>query len=213
MMDMDLRRSVPAGIARVLTERILSGAIAPDAPLREAELAEEFTASRNTIREALVRLEHEGLVRKNAHRGSRVLLPAAAEVREILALRRIVEPGAVRTLAASPSDLGALRECARQMERAAAQEDWVGYGQLDLAFHSGLVASAGSARLAEEFARSIRPLQLRLLAADRSAPAQGSRARVLEHGMLLHAIETRAVSAALDLIDKHLRDSEAALFG
>jgi DNA-binding GntR family transcriptional regulator len=98
------------------------------------------------------------------------------------------------------------------MEAAAAASDWERYGVLDLVFHGDLVAAAGSRRLAEEFRRALRPLQLRLLAVDLADVTTGSRHHVAEHGAILDAIASGDPGRALDLIDRHLADVEAVLF-
>jgi DNA-binding GntR family transcriptional regulator len=211
---------VPRAIAAELRDRIFAGRLRPDDPLTEAGLAAEFDASRNTVREGLLLLEHEGLIQRRAHRGSRVAHPDLDEVRDVMALRRAVEPGAVRVLTravADPSapspDLTPLRETAAAMEAAASAGDWDRYGVLDLRFHGNLVAAAGSRTLAEEFRRATLPLHLHLLASDLREKKASQRAHVFEHRALVEAIAAGGTRRALDLIDRHLAEAEAALFG
>ena len=56
------RGSTAEELAAVLREMIMSGALPPDAPMREAALSERFEVSRRTVRDALGVLEHERLV-------------------------------------------------------------------------------------------------------------------------------------------------------
>ncbi len=209
------RRSVPEEIAELLQDRVMSGDMEPGERLRETALAHEFGASRNTVREALLLLEGRGLLQRRAHRGTKVVEPAPSRVREIMEMRQVIEPGAVRRLAVLVASertarLGALLKTATELEDAADAGDWTRYGTLDLAFHAGLVRSAGGEVLSEAFEALVRPLYVHLLAADRSAP-DGPRRHVTEHRRLVGLIADGAGSEALALIDRHLADALEAL--
>lgn len=191
----------------------MGGELRPGTALREAELVREFDASRNTVREALILLENMGVVERSPHRGSRVALPDAQEVRGLMALRGVVEPGAVRRLVEAASDpLDALRRVAESMEAAAARDDWEEYGSLDLDFHATLVERAGGEILGRLFRRSLTPLRLAFLASDLRTEAAGMARHVREHAELVDRIRRGDAPGALALIDRHLADAEAALF-
>ena len=81
----------------------------PGDPLREERLAAELGVSRNTLREAMRTLAHEGLIVHEANRGARVTAPTRASVRDIYLVRRTVEPPALR--AAGPEHPGT--QCGR----------------------------------------------------------------------------------------------------
>jgi DNA-binding GntR family transcriptional regulator len=78
----------------LIRERILSNALAPLAPIRQEALAEELGISRIPIREALARLEQQGLLESHANRGFFVAPVSAAEAGEVFALRLKLEPDA-----------------------------------------------------------------------------------------------------------------------
>lgn len=206
------RRSVPEAIADVIHDRIMGGDLAPGERLREAGMATEFTASRNTVREAFLLLESRGLIDRSAHRGTKIVQPDEADILEIMAIRKVVEPGAVRRLCGleAPRYLSGLRHTARELERAAAAGSWVRYGTLDLAFHAALVRNAGGPALGEGFEALVRPLYVHFLAVDRSEPA-GPRQHVEEHARLVALIDEGAGAEAVALIDRHLEDAETAL--
>lgn len=206
-----LKRSVSAGIARILRRRILDGNPKPGSPLREAALAEEFDVSRNTVREALLRLEDDGLVNKIPHRGSHVAAPDPSDVQEILALRKVVEPGAVRRLSDEERTLPHLQERAGAMETAARQGNWKRYGELDLWFHAELVASAGGDRLANVFEAIIAELRLALLLVDLDESGASFPDHVEEHRRLVDAIARDKTQQALSIIDAHLDGAEQRL--
>lgn len=210
------RRSVPEEIAEVIQDRVMTGDMRPGHRLRETGLAREFGASRNTVREALLLLEARGLLQRIAHRGTKVVEPARSDIREIMDARQVMEPGAVRRLAAlsgserASDRLDGLLETAGELEDTADAGDWKRYGTLDLAFHAGLVRSAGGEALGKAFEALLRPLYVHLLAADRSAP-DGPRRHVSEHRRLVRLIAEGAGSEALALIDRHLADAREAI--
>src|SRR5829696_1672199 len=83
--------TTPDLIADSLREDILRGTIPPGQPLRQEELARRFGVSRLPVRDALLRLEAEGLVVVFPNRGAFVVSLSAAEVREIYDLRVLLE--------------------------------------------------------------------------------------------------------------------------
>ena len=81
-------------LMEVVRDMILSGAIAPDVPIRQDALAADLNVSKIPLREALVRLEQDGLVVSHANRGFFARGMSAAEVEEIFELRLKLEPDA-----------------------------------------------------------------------------------------------------------------------
>src|SRR3954471_9174040 len=71
---------------------ILSGELAPGAVLPQATLAQTIGISTTPLREALRRLKQEGLVELDAHRDARVRPLDATEARDLLELRRTLDP-------------------------------------------------------------------------------------------------------------------------
>ncbi|MEI7761040.1 MAG: GntR family transcriptional regulator [Thermoleophilia bacterium] len=111
-----------------LREEILSGAIGRGEQLVEARLAAEFGISKTPVREALIRLQRDGLVEIEPYRGARVVRPSARDVREILELRRLLECHIARDLAARrPADVISamalsIAESREALERGDAEE-------------------------------------------------------------------------------------------
>src|SRR5678815_5398232 len=91
--DRRLRRatSTPDLIAESLREEILRGVLAPGQALRQEELAERFGVSRLPVRDALLRLEAQGLVHVYPNRGAFVISLSADEVSEIYEMRILLE--------------------------------------------------------------------------------------------------------------------------
>ena len=89
------QRTTPDTVADVLRTAILDGSLAPGSPLREAHIAADLGISRAPLREALRKLEEEGLVSKVAFRGAFVAEVGEQAVEEIASLRRVLEPFAI----------------------------------------------------------------------------------------------------------------------
>lgn len=88
-----------AEVTRQLRESILEGKLSPGTPLREMTLARELQVSQATIREALQRLEHTGLVTRRAHVGTFVTRLSPNDVKERVLLRVLLETRAAQAAA------------------------------------------------------------------------------------------------------------------
>lgn len=86
------QRTTPDGVHRVLRDAILTGTLAAGAQLREAHIAADMGISRAPLREALTKLEEEGLIVKVPFRGAFVTEVSAETIAEIASLRFLVEP-------------------------------------------------------------------------------------------------------------------------
>ncbi|WP_424467252.1 GntR family transcriptional regulator [Pseudoclavibacter helvolus] len=96
-----------------IVEVISRGELAPGAPLNIPSLAREFEISQTPIREALARLEHTGLVRREALRGYFVAMPfTARDVKKLIEARLVVQPALAReaSLRVTPDFLESLLE-------------------------------------------------------------------------------------------------------
>lgn len=206
------RRSVPDEVRDRLRSQIQQGELAAGEHLREEELASRFSTSRGTIREALRALEYEGLIQRDAHRGCRVTLLTEREIRDIFSARKIIETEVVRRAAEQRLAMNELQSVALAMQDARSRGDWTHYGELDLAFHAGLVAGAGSARLADFFHDQITVLRLAWLRIDEMEAASGIPApHVDEHSELLSLIRDGDVSGAVSLIHAHIEGAATRL--
>ncbi len=87
-------RTLSDQVFEIVRERIVAGTIAAGASIRQDALAGELGVSKIPLREALVRLEHEGLIHGQANRGYTVRPLSFEQADEIYALRLAVEPAA-----------------------------------------------------------------------------------------------------------------------
>ena len=131
--------------AEILSNRMPPGFQAP-----EPDIALRLGMSRTPVREALIRLEAEGLVELIPRRGARVLPIRAEDMREIYEILTSLEPDAAAALARrSPSDdeLRPLSDATRDMENALKCKDLEAWADADDRFHRCLLELHGNRRL------------------------------------------------------------------
>jgi DNA-binding GntR family transcriptional regulator len=100
------RRTMTDAVYEQLKTAIVELRIPPGAPLREAEIAQGLSVSKTPVREALGRLEQDGLVTLNSFRSALVTEYTARDLQEIYELREIIEVAAARAAAESMTDKG-----------------------------------------------------------------------------------------------------------
>src|SRR5437762_8309628 len=98
------RRKVTDWVYEELKSAIVDLRLAPGDPLREATLADQLGVSKTPIREALTRLEQEGLVETTSFKGAVVSGYSSADLEEIYELRELLEGAAARAAATSASE-------------------------------------------------------------------------------------------------------------
>jgi DNA-binding GntR family transcriptional regulator len=139
-----------------LRQAIVEGAYPAGAKLVEAELAAALSISRTPVREALHKLELEGLVERSPGGGLRVAALSPGEIEEIYGLRAVLEGYAARLAAprTTPADAARLTAILDASATAMADDDRQRLLRLNVEFHAALVALAGSRRLSA-LARSL----------------------------------------------------------
>ena len=193
--------TTPDLIADTLRDEILRGALAPGQALRQEELAHRFGVSRLPVRDALLRLEAQGLVHVYPNRGAFVLSLSADEVREIYDLRILLEGDllerAVPRLTAE--QWRSIDAAHAHATRTAGGPEWV---EGDWRFHRALYEPA------------LRPRQLAMIESLRATVARYSTAYSAlpertpdwlgDHEAILEACRARAGVAARRRLEAHL---------
>lgn len=129
---------------------ILSNALPPGFQAPEPEIAARLGMSRTPVREALLRLQSDGLVELIPRRGARILPIVADDMREIYEILTSLEPDAAAKLAErrlSEAELAPLEQTVRDMEAALEAHDLDAWAKADDAFHRRLLKLHGNARL------------------------------------------------------------------
>ena len=191
-----------------LRERILSGELAAGVPLRQERIAEEFGVSRIPVREALSRLEAEGLVTREHHRGCVVAALSLADLEESLEIRAALEARALRLSIPrmTAADFAALDAVLERYARSSSPAQW---SELNLEFHLALYRPAGLPRLVrmvEDLIRgSDRYLRVYVsFVVGRDHPLE-------EHRQIVQACRAREVARAVRLLEAHIDRTRRAL--
>jgi DNA-binding GntR family transcriptional regulator len=135
--------------AAELRRRILEGTYPGGMQLRQEALSAEFGISRIPLREALVQLEAEGLIKNEAHKGAIVAPLSLEDIEELFEFRALIEPKLLLKSAPklTESDFEALHEILREFSEEL-RTDHVGrWGELNFALHSALYQRADSPRM------------------------------------------------------------------
>ncbi|WP_188189404.1 GntR family transcriptional regulator [Nonomuraea sp. SYSU D8015] len=198
------RRGLAEEVADRIRDAVFSGAYAPGAQLREVELAEALDVSRGPVREALLRLEREGLVRSAWHRGATVTTLTAQDVAELHSLRGALEHLAVQQAVtyASDEEIAAIEQTVNRMEQAADEHEMV---RCDIAFHDAVYAAARHRRLEEAWQALRSQVYLFLLTRIRVSADGYLKHLPGEHRELVAALRARDAEAALELFATHRR--------
>ena len=206
-----LRRGLPLRdrIHDRLRAAIISGELSPGTPVIEAELATRLGASRTPVREALRRLEAEGLLEPRGLRGSVVRALRSDEVECVFEIREALESLAARRAARSlsASDLRKLEETLERMRGAV--DDPNEMERFDTAFHDVILASANGERLK----RMLTDLREELIAYRflSLSDAGRRRATIGEHEAVLDALRAHDETAAAARTAAHIANARAAV--
>lgn len=192
-------------VADSLRDAILGGKYAPGLPLREAELCDRFGVSRIPLREALHRLQGEGLVVLRPNRGAIVAELSEAEIGEIAEACRLLEGHVLRLAipALTAEALGQAEACLEELDRIEDLREW---SRTNWRFHTTLYAAARRPLLLE----LLNTLRARAERAMLILVAERRRRVVLnrEHRAILASVRTGRVAESSALLDAHLQGGQ-----
>jgi DNA-binding GntR family transcriptional regulator len=146
------RRSMADAAYLALKRRILDSELPPGHQVLEEELVLQLGMSRTPVREALVRLAHEGLVDIVPRRGIRVRALTIRDIREINEVLSCLECAAAERLASrrlAPDELAKLEGAIAGMDAALEANDLAAWSKADFRFHSLLIELCDNRHLAE----------------------------------------------------------------
>jgi DNA-binding GntR family transcriptional regulator len=134
----------------IIKRAIIFRTFEPGTLLREQELAREFQCSQGTVREALMRLDEDGLVQRSGYHGTQVTDISHDEAAEMVRVRLSIERSVARAIARnglSPADRDAIEAMIAEMDQSRMRDDQFHGSELDRAFHARLASAAGMALL------------------------------------------------------------------
>lgn len=198
-------RTMASAAAEEIRNRILSGGYPPGVQLRQDGLAADLGMSRIPIREALVQLESEGLLKIVPHRGAIVAQLTVDEIEELFNMRLLLEPFLFKRSAPhlTGEDFNALHVVLDRYARSIDELDIDVWNELNTEFHLLLYRHGNSPRIALT-------VQNLLVECDRHTRLQlanirGDRERaVAEHAELLRLCEQGAFERGAQLMHRHI---------
>lgn len=197
-------KSQPQRVYERIKDMILTSELQPGAYVLHEELSERLGVSRTPVREALIRLEQEGLVENRPRHGVRALPVSTNDMRDIYQILAALESTAARTVAErglDPSSLAQLKQAVDDMDKALMQDDLDAWVNADSRFHRLLVEFSGNARLigivatVVDQSHRVRLLTLRL----RPKPTASNR----DHRAVVEAIRKRRPDVAGEVHYQH----------
>jgi len=205
MMNEGQNTTTAGRIAEAIGERIISGALPPDAPLRQDHVAREFHSSHVPVREAFRQLEAQHLVVAVPRRGVRVAPLDTKSVKEIAEMRAALEVVALRNAAPkfTTAHLARIEVALVEGDNAETVEE---FELANRAFHHALVAPCAMPRLLAsldglQLANSRLVFAMARNAGWRPRPGQ-------DHRVILQALRARNIEQACSLLARHIQTIE-----
>ena len=198
------KSSLVEQVYQTLRRRILDNVYSPGRQALEQELATELGISRTPVREALMRLQNEGLIEVIPRHGMRVLPVSPTDMAEIYVVLTALECAAAEIVAArrpTEAELEPLLRATSDMDRALRSDDLDAWAAADERFHRTLVDLAGNRMLREtvdnfwDRAHRARMVTLRL----RPKPVNSTR----EHTALVARLRAGDAPGAVDVNRAH----------
>jgi len=204
-------QTISASVAGELRRRIVDGEFQAGFQLRQEALAIEFGVSRIPVREALMQLEAEGLVKIQPHRGAIVSALSPEEVEELFELRALLEPRLLKASAPhlTEADYQRLRNILQEYSSELHAMQVSRWGELNREFHMVLYQHAGQPRslaiVANLLQECDRHTRLQLALTDGRARAEA------EHDELLRLCVEGQIEQACKLLKTHIEGAGKSL--
>lgn len=198
-------------VFETLREAIINQTLKPGERLMEIQLAEEMGVSRTPVREAIRKLELEGLVVMVPRKGAYVAGISMKDIHEVYELRSALEALAASLAAVRISD-EELEEMERQMVKEAKEtqeNNLQGIVSIDTTFHDLLYQAAHNQRLVQ-FINILQEQLHRFRAATLSRPGR-SKYALEEHKKIVEALANRDAELASKLAIEHIENAENAM--
>jgi DNA-binding GntR family transcriptional regulator len=198
---------------RAIRDGIASGTYAQGSHITAQQLAQRTGLSRTPVREAMRRLDAEGLISLIPNRGAFVARWTRTEIEQIYELRVILEAFAAQTAAerATPDQIAALRAIAETMRAAVRshEPDYDAIAEANGDFHRAVLDACGNTRLREVLG-SLTEIPL-ILSTFRSYSRAELKRSAAQHGELVEAIASRDGALAGAVMTAHIRMARQTL--
>ena len=193
--------------------KILDGTLAGGTMVSESDVSASLGISRTPVREAFLRLAGEGALKLFPKRGALIVPITAADVRDVIEARLLIEPWAASVVAGRSSHeiiMKNLRSELNALQSAAKSNQLLAYQEADRAFHEAIVTGAEN-ELVATFYRSLRDRQMRMGAAALIDSQERVMSILSEHQQIAEAIASRDAEAAKQLVRAHIERTREVL--
>ncbi|HBY97353.1 MAG TPA: hypothetical protein DEP84_26000 [Chloroflexi bacterium] len=183
---------------------ILDGTLVPGTRVTEATLARTLGVSPTPVREAMRKLEHDGLLESNGT-GVQIIELRPDDIKQLYVCREALEVVAIERAVEKlgDEDLADLDELLTFAEEAAREGDFLKLVQINTAFHDRLIAAAANPWLMSTIGFVRRPL---LLARIQITVDQREVRRILsDHRAILECLKQRDARSVVDAMRRHMR--------
>ena len=209
-LKMDVNEYLPLRdvVFNTLRQAILTGEMEPGERLMEIQLANKLGVSRTPIREAIRKLELEGLVIMIPRKGAEVAHITVKDMRDVLEVRSALEELAA-TLACknvTPEHIEELKTANRVFEAAIVSKDVVAIVNADVAFHNIIYSMTDNQRLIQlvnSLSEQMYRYRLEYIKNESS-----HKTLIKEHNKLIEYIENGDKEKACELIREHITNQE-----
>lgn len=198
-------------VFNTLRQEILTGKMKPGERLMEIHLANKLGVSRTPIREAIRKLELEGLVIMIPRKGAEVAQISWKSLKDVLEVRRALDVLAIELACErmTQEELESLYHACESFEEATKTKDTRKIAEADVAFHDIIVASTGNKRLIQLVNNlSEQMYRYRFEYIKDSGP---HRMLIEEHKEMYRSIQNKDKIAAADVVKKHIDNQEEAI--
>ena len=198
-------------VFNTLREAILRGELKPGERLMEIQLANKLGVSRTPIREAIRKLELEGLVLMIPRKGAEVAQITEKSLRDVLEVRRALENLAVQLvcLRMSPQTLADLKAAARAFEEILGGEDVTAVAEADVAFHDVIYMATDNQRLIS-LLNNLRE-QMYRYRVEYLKKKECHKQLLWEHQEIIRAIEAGEIDVATKITEQHIDNQVEAV--
>lgn len=195
-------------VFNTLRQAILKGELEPGERLMEIALADRLGVSRTPVREAIRKLELEGLVLMIPRKGAEVAKISAKSLRDVLEVRRSLEELAIELACQrmSEDEINQLKEAQEQFKLAVTKGDVMSIAESDEHYHDIIYYGTGNARLVQ-ILNNLRE-QMYRYRLEYIKDADKRKILIIEHENILKAITGHHVAEAKEAMREHIDNQE-----
>ena len=201
------RQDLVTKVSEILAKAIVEGRLTPGSRLNEVRLAREFDISRAPLREALRRLESQGLIEAHPRRGFFLRSVTAKSISELFEVRNALESTAGLRVARTITDeqIADVEAQYETLRDAASTSNFIKVTEEDYRFHRMICAFSGNERLLGIFDQILSEIRFGLVHVQEFHPDRVSLAEA--HVPLISALKARDPELWEQALANHLKEA------